>query len=66
MKVKLNRDYTTYNYVKKEDEALAQGTEFDISTFLITAYANVVTNANGEYVIPGAYLKTQAEEDSVS
>ena len=63
MTVRLTRDYTTYNYVKKEDEALPQGTQFEVLGDFHSNGANGVNNTNGEYVIPGAYLETIAEEN---
>lgn len=62
MTVRLNRDYTTYNYVTETDEILPKGTEFSVLDFSNNG-ANAVINGNGNYVIPGAYLETIAEEN---
>ncbi len=62
MTVRLNRDLTTYNYLKNEDANLAQNSVFSATVFDNNG-ANEVTDANGRYVIPGAYLETIAEEN---
>ena len=62
MTVRLNRDLTTYNYLKNEDANLAQNSVFSATVFDNNG-ANEVTDANGRYVIQGAYLETIAEEN---
>lgn len=65
MTVRLNRDYTTYNYVKKEEEALQQGREFAIldGGDLEPNLPNGVEDANGRYIVPGAYLEYVGEDE---
>lgn len=56
MTVRLNRDLTTFNYLKNGDVNLAQNSVFSAAVFDNNG-ANEVTGANGRYLIPGQYLE---------
>lgn len=62
MTVRLNRDLTTYNYLKNEDVNLAQNSVFSAAVFDNNG-ANEVTDANGRYLIPGQYLEYVGEDE---
>lgn len=62
MTVRLNRDLTTFNYLKNEDANLAQGSLF-IATTYSNPGANELTDPNGRYIIPGQYLEYVGEDE---
>jgi hypothetical protein len=62
MTVRLNRDLTTFNYLKNEYAKLAQGSLFSASVYDNTG-PNEVTDPNGRYVIPGQYIDYVGEDE---
>jgi hypothetical protein len=63
MKVKVNRDLTTYNYLKNEDSNLPQGHELNVIGSYDPAGSNNVEDGNGMYIIPGQYLDYVGEDE---
>ncbi len=63
MKVKVNRDLTTFNYLKNEDANLSQGYELEVIGSFDPAGSNNVQDANGRYIIPGQYLDYVGEDE---